>query len=647
MTLGHLEAELCTVRSLFDGRDSYRVPIYQRNYAWQARQIEQLLDDISDAIRDDEPCYFLGNLVVTGYQGGDTENSYEVIDGQQRLTTLYLCLAALDTLTGDPTSALGSHTLTYEARPRAVAALRTVCTNSKGETSRAASPADDADVGIVEGANVVDQYLKQRSGALDLGALKCYLLDRVQVARTALPPKTDLNRYFEVMNTRGQQLEQADIVKARLMSKLPKDAATQTTFARIWEACADMDSYVQMSLTSGDTVLRAKLFGTDWTWLEPLTWDEVRSALTNDSASMGHEPVGQGLWAAIERYAMTSVAALPDDDDNIRFQSTIAFPTFLLHALKVLRPAAKEIPDGDDERLLDDKKLISRFDTSFVHASGQDVRDFVVDLLRLRNVFDAFVLKRQYTARTGEDGEWSLQRLVKQTAGRKTTAGYRSTFSPGFQDTEQDDDDATRRLLLLESMLRITYTSPRTRHWMTLLLDHVVGRHPREIAGPALVSLLQRFARNQVRLAYPFANEPTGFEIPRIVFTYLDYLLLQRTGTDPVGYRFGFRNSIEHFYPQHPDQEQHGAQVSPEHCDLLGNLALVSVRANSKFSNSLPGAKRLFREAIEQSPKLKVMADDAAEDNWDDAAVLNHQREMVQLLRRDIEQLPAPASAGC
>ena len=60
----------------------YEVPIYQRNYAWEADQIEQLIEDIKSS-RDD---YFLGNLIVN-----QKDNSvYEVIDGQQRLTTLYL-----------------------------------------------------------------------------------------------------------------------------------------------------------------------------------------------------------------------------------------------------------------------------------------------------------------------------------------------------------------------------------------------------------------------------------------------------------------------------------------------------------------------------------------------------------------------------
>ena len=65
------------------------------------------------------------------------------------------------------------------------------------------------------------------------------------------------------MNTRGQQLKQVDIVKARLMSKLPNQYEREC-FAWVWDSCADMDSYVQMSLTRGDTSLRNKVFGDEW-----------------------------------------------------------------------------------------------------------------------------------------------------------------------------------------------------------------------------------------------------------------------------------------------------------------------------------------------------------------------------------------------
>lgn len=67
------------------------VPRYQRSYAWTDKQITDLLDDITEAIRKGEKEYFLGSIVITGNQ----KEHLEVVDGQQRLATVTIILAAI------------------------------------------------------------------------------------------------------------------------------------------------------------------------------------------------------------------------------------------------------------------------------------------------------------------------------------------------------------------------------------------------------------------------------------------------------------------------------------------------------------------------------------------------------------------------
>jgi uncharacterized protein with ParB-like and HNH nuclease domain len=69
----------------------FRVPAYQRSYAWEAEHVEALLADVNDAIKSKEKEYFLGSIVVTG----PVERRYEVVDGQQRLTTVSLLISAI------------------------------------------------------------------------------------------------------------------------------------------------------------------------------------------------------------------------------------------------------------------------------------------------------------------------------------------------------------------------------------------------------------------------------------------------------------------------------------------------------------------------------------------------------------------------
>lgn len=69
----------------------FRVPAYQRSYAWEVDHVDALLEDIREAISNKEREYFLGSIVVTADESG----RFEVVDGQQRLTTISLVLAAI------------------------------------------------------------------------------------------------------------------------------------------------------------------------------------------------------------------------------------------------------------------------------------------------------------------------------------------------------------------------------------------------------------------------------------------------------------------------------------------------------------------------------------------------------------------------
>lgn len=69
----------------------YIVPDYQREYVWSEKEVLQLLDDVSEQVGGSAE-YFIGTVLVSP---GETNNHYEIIDGQQRLTTFFLLLCAL------------------------------------------------------------------------------------------------------------------------------------------------------------------------------------------------------------------------------------------------------------------------------------------------------------------------------------------------------------------------------------------------------------------------------------------------------------------------------------------------------------------------------------------------------------------------
>ena len=348
MTLLDLDPKILSVGELFGSADTtYVVPIYQRNYAWGVEQIEQLIDDIWASANAQEGAvsnYFLGNLIVASRPTElNSLEPFEVIDGQQRLTTLFMLLTHMR----QPTKTR----LTYESRPRATEALATLDTSENEEGS-----------GIHSGYKALSARMA-RFSIKDREIFSSYLRDRATVVRAILPDATDLNKYFEVMNTRGEQLKQVDIVKARLMSYLVDDDANvdavRSCFAWIWDACAEMDSYIQMTLARGDTKLRAEIFGETWSELKLATLDELLTALP--TSPKNHINGSMDLATALEHYASATTSRDSKEYEERRFESPISLANLLLHTLSAMNPS----PADDDDGKLDDSRLIQTIEAHF------------------------------------------------------------------------------------------------------------------------------------------------------------------------------------------------------------------------------------------------------------------------------------------
>ena len=91
-----LSAEQKNLRALFINDERYIVPSFQRPYRWTKKEAKQLFDDITQAFHSNED-YFVGNIVIA--RGNDDKSRPQIIDGQQRILTLWMFLKALAILT--------------------------------------------------------------------------------------------------------------------------------------------------------------------------------------------------------------------------------------------------------------------------------------------------------------------------------------------------------------------------------------------------------------------------------------------------------------------------------------------------------------------------------------------------------------------
>lgn len=95
-----IEAKEILVKDLFDSKFLFRIPEYQRPFSWETENFEQLFDDINQAMESGEENYFLGSVILQIKKlNSDGSGIYDIVDGQQRLTTLTILLSVMRDLT--------------------------------------------------------------------------------------------------------------------------------------------------------------------------------------------------------------------------------------------------------------------------------------------------------------------------------------------------------------------------------------------------------------------------------------------------------------------------------------------------------------------------------------------------------------------
>lgn len=637
----------------------YVIPRYQRAYAWEEKEIEQLIDDICDD-NDPKRDYYIGSLIVARRKADDGVE-YEVIDGQQRLTTIYLLLQCLldegyfsrgDVSVGEA--------LSFDCRSKSNCTLADI----RSDAQKSEGKEELLDQSILLAVDIIKKKLAREFGDRVKDQKKFVdRLKHVVLYRIEVPEHTDLNRYFEIMNTRGEQLEQHDILKARLMNYLD-DACEREAFARIWEACSDMTGYVQMHFSVED---REKLFVEQWSSLS--SEDALRELCRGKRRSEGKSD-GLDISKIIDLKSEEDDVdgALEKSDAEVRFESIIDFPYFLLHVLRVFCRAERLSMDGAEElgSLLDDKLLLKDFNEVIFYGrmggkrikdnKGKFARRFIMFLLRSRFLFDKFIIKRE-RVEGDQEGSWSLKEL--RAPNKKPY--YANT---GGVKKSKTLEEAHAECLMIQSALRVSYTSPKVMHWVTRLLECLFDA---KLKLPKLADKAERIAAEAVAenffgqtlseyseydiqeiQEYEFGDYAFGVGTPHIVFNYLDYLLWKKAKKTYKDFVFEFRNSVEHWYPQHPSD----GSIEPwDERDVFGNLCIISRSVNSKFSNLSPASKMdTYRGMVQKgSLKLRKMGEiidklrktekpGVAAKLWRQSECAKHEEKMISLLCEAVQE---------
>ena len=679
MSKSDLPLKNMTIGEIYNGtKATYEVPIYQRNYAWQKDEIATLIQDVYDSLIGNKETYYIGTLV--SFHKGDSV--FEVIDGQQRLTTINLVLKALGIKLNNK--------LTYRARKKSNDSIESI----------PHFEIDEKDFGIVNGFNYAVDAIKEIVTKDDKERFSNYFLNKVQIIHYQVPKDVDLNHYFEIMNSRGEQLEKHEIVKARLIEKLTSDG-DKDKFNQLWEFCSHMNVYIQQKYN--DT----RLFGDSHCVFQPSDFNMLPTLETTTSHEVAKSTIK--IREILSSFGAGKTETKSESIDT--FQPIIDFSNFLLVVLKLTRMSEQEF--DPIKYNLDDKDLLNEFDN--VHRAGNltevFVKQFGYNLLKAKFLLDNYIVHHSNEEDSLDSNPWKLQHWYKE--------GKKSAYLKNLE----GEDNKPIQLVQLLSMFEVSFTARQRKNYLFYCLFYLFSIEDIEkIDVPSYKSFVKQLADKYLKDVYLKQEnlseinvpKPGSFDstilvkdengnwimdvksknknldfysifgngtkmskgIPLFVFNYLDYVIweyysenlrgdttknedVRKAFFDRLGcsifeltifnhfYFSRTRRSLEHYFPQANATGMDGLPNQDE-INCFGNYAMIGSDVNSSASNWSPRVKRdhyldasgKIRQVSVASLKFLIMLQKCKDNadireagkEWVFKDITEHQRLMVKFM---------------
>lgn len=606
--------------------DTYAIPLYQRNFAWTYDEIEQLLNDVADAFQEKRDNYYIGTLVVN-----EENDLFKIIDGQQRTTALNLIALALKHEFGF--DRLKAVNLTFPARKKSNDNIQKLFINEK--------ISEDDENELTRGYRHAKDALKKVLGErqLEPQPFVDYLFNKVIIFRSILPKDLDLNLYFERFNSRGEQLEAHEILKAQMMAKFGEDQEKAQKFARIWDACAEFDkpvaSQFKMRRKRADSFQeRERIFGwhfSNYSFHD--IYDDI-DFYQNERRKLS-DILGKKVNEKI----------IEVEKDFGEYTQVIDFPTFLLHVLSIW--------EGTDtsEVQLDDKKLLTLFDIKNKNQTW--VIKFSEFLLRMKHIFDNFIVRNSNMDSSSRNkDEWFLQKGTYYEYQPNGKAKEHYIVEERFTKNTFSDSEINKNIILLQSMFAVTFTANRDSRWLyevlQFLFEHIEELNDQEFAirfKDFLEKMAVRYAEGRLFTEENIIKKYGDISV--YAFNFIDYILWknrEELGREYKGvkfdhFKFAYRRSIEHWFPQHPNSDERVEKMDDQFLHSFGNLCIITDSQNSKFGNLVPSAKYKQWEGIfdRQSLKLQIMANITEKTRWESYQIKGLEKEILPMVKRFIE----------
>lgn len=650
-----------TLEDIWNDNLAFVIPSYQRPYVWPDDDVLKLFDDIIAAKNSGESHYYIGTVLTAVVSTDQVQKNqvHELIDGQQRTTTLMLMALAFRAKGGDtPLAQLAI----LNNQPRLTFAIRDQVQALLGHWAGLHDyqyPGDEAVdhnpylIRLNSVLRALQQKLEKLSSA-DRIEIAEYIFSQVQWVNNVMPDGMDLNRLFATMNTSGIQLEQTDILKSFLFKQITTD---KMRYEAVWQACEHMENYFERNVR--------KLFpGTNWQAIQPedlSKFNAERFILTTSDTTKNHQ--GRSIAELAVDMHEISVKSNSDqnseepalDDEGVYCRSIISFPLLLIHAYRIYR---QQQGDVDIDVRLHADRLIESFQ-SLTQSPEDKVKEFFECLWTVRYQFDRWVVKWVELA----EGNEEQLRLTSVSRSQSNGNWYINRSA-----------EEVSELVLLQSVRY--FTGERSaQYWLTPYLGWLVRstfsnkkvmlkeleRIDNQLSCAEITQKDASYALlsgdlptlKSIETISSYLFDPQGTRFEHYWFQKVEYLLwkhrydyLDSNSRQLAGYRITSKNSVEHVHPQN---EEMGKQLPDEFLHAFGNLVLLSPGQNSSYSNQTVRKKEadFVGKPVYDSLKLAhIFSIMKEKGNWDKISITIHEKKMLDLVRFHYTDTPLEEGAS-
>ncbi len=308
----------------------YSVNYYQREYRWGRKQVEQLIEDLTNSFDDSFErekaveltdiekfdYYYMGTIIVTGSQ--DVKS---IIDGQQRLTSMSLLLIALNNLHKKyPDSGIGFQdvsSLIYSSRMNKLSfninveewnsCLNTLYNGQKYNSSSSVESVKNICLRYADLLELLEEYFCGDGDKISLFA--CWIVYKIIFIKITTPSEQDAHKVFVSMNDRGLSLNTSEMLKGYLLSEI-KDDVERNKANDIWK-----DTVLKLKQSSGDELDGS--FNTEdvnflSTWIRAKYAQKIREG-KKDAKDQDYEIIGREFHEWVRQHH-SQIGLIKSDD---------------------------------------------------------------------------------------------------------------------------------------------------------------------------------------------------------------------------------------------------------------------------------------------------------------------------------------------